>query len=151
MLGRSGRGKPYFAQWPYQKYHFSISHSHGLVACALAETPVGLDVERVRAFSPALAERVCAPGERAMLERAADPDSFLTRLWTCKESYMKYTGLGMAQGVAETAFSRLEPTPVLVGREGLHINSIRLLRGGEAFWLTLCGEEPGPLAVRFVG
>ena len=65
---------------------FSIAHCRGLVAFSRGDVPVGVDVERVRAFTPSLAARICAPREVPL---AAGDDRLLTQLWTCKESHMK--------------------------------------------------------------
>lgn len=147
LLSFGPQGKPFFRE---PGWEFSISHSHGLVACGFSAGPLGLDLERVRTFPPRLAERIQAPGEAPLVEHCPDPDCLWTQLWTCKESYMKYTGLGMAQGTAAMPFARLGPAPRLAAGEGPLFRSFRLLRGGEPFWLTVCREEPGPLAVELV-
>lgn len=142
------KGKPGFQALAWE---FSISHSHGLVACGFSARPLGLDVERVRPFSPQLAGRIQAPGEEALAGAHPDSDSRWSQLWTCKESCMKYTGLGMSQEPGEIAFARLGPAPLLAaGGKGLCFRSLCLYRGGEPFWLTLCRGEPGPVAVEFL-
>lgn len=45
---KGAHGKPYLPGGP----HFSIAHSRGLIACAIEDVPAGLDIERVREFSP---------------------------------------------------------------------------------------------------
>ena len=57
--------------------YFNISHSHGLVACAVAEVPVGIDVEKIRPVPPRLL-RILSPAEREYVR--CDEDFF--RLWT---------------------------------------------------------------------
>ncbi len=136
-------GKPYFKD---KRFHFNISHSRGLAACALESFPVGLDLERERVFSSTLAARIRGEGEEALT--GEDP-SLLTQLWTCKEAHMKYTGMGMAQGIQETAFSRLGPEPRLRG-EGPWLRSLRLERGPEAWHLTECCGEPFALELEWV-
>lgn len=141
ILGKAQRGpkgKPFFSEPDCQ---FNISHSRGLVGCALENVPVGLDVEHVRKFSPGMMEKVCAP-EEAKLVSGEDPDSRLTQLWTCKESHMKLTGLGFSQGLQETVFCALGAEPRLVGQGRAYFHSTSLEHGGEAYWLTLCSAEP---------
>ncbi|WP_322170409.1 4'-phosphopantetheinyl transferase family protein [Acutalibacter caecimuris] len=147
LLVYGPRGKPAFQELPVQ---FSISHSHGLVACALGKGELGLDVERLRIFSPRLAARVARKEERCQAALAGDFDSGMTQLWTCKESYMKYTGLGMAQGLQAIPVAALGPQPRLEGQPGLHLNSIPLWRGGQRFWLTLCQSLPGSIVLEFI-
>ncbi len=68
--------------------HLSVSHSGDWVACAVAEAPVGLDLEapqRERDI-PGLIALCCTPKEQALL--AADAAAFY-ELWTVKESWLK--------------------------------------------------------------
>ena len=67
--------------------YFNISHSHGLVACAVSDVPVGIDVEKIRPVSPWLL-RILSPAERESVRR--DEDFF--RLWTLKEALIKCRG-----------------------------------------------------------
>ena len=76
---------------------FSISHSSGLVAVALAcGTPVGADIETVRrdADVARLAESVCSPAEWRMLDMAPDRHAAFTLIWTAKEAVAKAAGTG---------------------------------------------------------
>ena len=72
---------------------FSISHSGERVVLAVADVPVGVDVEkRDRRLDPTrLAKRMLLPEERAAI---ATPDDFL-RTWTRKEALVKATGEGV--------------------------------------------------------
>lgn len=83
--GRGAAGKPFFRNRP--ELHFSLSHGGGLAACAVADRPVGVDVEGERLVSEALLRRYFTAEERA----AAKP----LRLWTLKESCCKMTGRGL--------------------------------------------------------
>lgn len=75
-------GKPYF---PDGNIHFSLSHSGSYAACAIADRPLGVDIEKPREGSLRLAKRFFAPDEQA---EAADDLSFC-RIWVKKESYIK--------------------------------------------------------------
>lgn len=80
--------------------HFSLSHSHGLIALAVASRTVGADVQRC--CLPGTAE-ACLPRlhpyERAELESLAPGDrtAAFTRLWTRKEAYLKGLGTGLSR------------------------------------------------------
>ncbi|MFF8379983.1 4'-phosphopantetheinyl transferase family protein [Streptomyces sp. NPDC015661] len=103
-LGRSGgpRGKPLLLDAPVP-LHFSLSHSHGLIAIGVAGQPVGVDVqalpspERVEACLPAL-----HPAEREELSAlpAAERRVAFGRLWTRKEAFLKGLGTGLARPAA---------------------------------------------------
>jgi 4'-phosphopantetheinyl transferase len=79
---------------------FNLSHSRGLLACALTDrVDVGVDVERVapRRFA-AIAEDFFAPLEVASLA-GLGPEELEERffaLWTLKEAYIKARGMGLA-------------------------------------------------------
>lgn len=127
------RGKPYL---DCQDFHFNISHSGGLAACAVERFPVGLDIERYRTFSPALANRICTPEERPLIGASPDRDQALTQLWTCKESLMKLTGQGMA-GLEEAVFVRLGECPQSKRQEAF-FRSVEQ----EGHWITeACGGD----------
>ena len=91
-------GKPYFPEHP--EIHFSISHSGEYWACAIASKEVGLDLQEENATARArkLAKRFFHPHEQAYL-KSVDYRAF-TRIWAAKESYLKYTGEGIAGGMS---------------------------------------------------
>lgn len=82
--------------------HLNLSHSQGLLACALSHQPVGVDLEvqrgRPRRDLAGLMDLVCSPKERSSLlelpDDAARQRAF-TQLWTLKESYFKWRGTGL--------------------------------------------------------
>ncbi len=86
-------GKPYLRDWP--DVHFNISHSGQYVACAVADQPVGIDVQIIEAYRPDVAARVCTGKELARLRANDDPAAEFTKLWTQKEAYLKALGCGI--------------------------------------------------------
>jgi len=79
---------------------FSLSHTRGLVGCAItAANDVGFDIEAVRAPAPLeMAEQVFTAAERLALEGRPPQqrDDHFYALWTLKESYIKGRGMGLA-------------------------------------------------------
>lgn len=79
---------------------FNLTHCRELVAVALADRPVGVDVEPVdaRHATDDVARRVYGPHELADLSSQptaeARVDRFFTR-WVVKESWVKATGIGL--------------------------------------------------------
>lgn len=66
------------------KGYISISHSNGLIAVAISDTPVGVDLEKVRGVN-----------YQPVLHRFNEPDEGLERffqLWTRAESVFKVEG-----------------------------------------------------------
>ncbi len=80
---------------------FSISHTRGLVACAVARDAIaGIDVERIdaRVDPVAIARRFFSSEEAEALERraVAERHQRFAELWTLKEAYLKALGDGLS-------------------------------------------------------
>lgn len=86
-------GKPYLPNYP--DVHFNISHCDRGCAVAVANCPVGVDIQDVRPFSWDVARKVCSERELKELEESAEPDKLFTKMWTIKECYGKVTGKGI--------------------------------------------------------
>ena len=129
-LAYEERGKPRLAQpdSPAPLY-FNCSHSRTLALFAVGRVaPLGVDVEQLRPM-PEMAEigaTFCSPAENALL-RAAPPERKLEvffGIWTRKEAYLKATGEGIADSLAQTdcseappdwSFHALKPAPGFIG------------------------------------
>ena len=83
-------GKPMLKE--VSNIHFSISHCKEAIAVAVADRPVGIDVETLRMPSEALAEKVMDKGEKLRFDISDTPEDFFTALWTAKEAVMKCRG-----------------------------------------------------------
>lgn len=81
VLAREKSGRPYFAG---SDLKFGISHSGSLAVCALSDSDVGIDIERVRDVrnAAALAERHFSPSELAWAGEMT-AEKFFT-VWTKK-------------------------------------------------------------------
>jgi phosphopantetheinyl transferase len=95
-IAKTPAGKPFFPD--RRDIFFSLSHTKSHVLAAVADAPVGADVETVRVVTPTLMSRVCTARELSQFD-------FLD-LWVLKESYVKLLG-GSLSGVFEHRFSRL--------------------------------------------
>ncbi|MCT7356888.1 4'-phosphopantetheinyl transferase superfamily protein, partial [Streptomyces sp. 15-116A] len=124
---------------------FSLSHTRGLVACAVtAGAPCGVDVEAVdRATDPTrLARAVCTPRERswlAGLEGTARPAAF-SRLWTLKEAYVKARGRGLSLPLSQCGFAvagRADGTAGIRGEFGPELGE-----RPEEWWLAQWAPTP---------
>ena len=86
-------GKPMLKE--VSNIHFSISHCKEAIAVAVADRPVGIDVETLRMPSEALAEKVMDEGEKLRFDISDTQEDFFTALWTAKEAVMKCRGTGI--------------------------------------------------------
>lgn len=86
-------GKPYLTQYPH--VHFNISHCDAGCAVAVADCPVGVDIQDVRPFSWDVAKRVCCERELTALGASAERENLFIKMWTVKECYGKVAGTGI--------------------------------------------------------
>lgn len=97
MYSAGEHGKPYFND--IKNAYFSLSHSGSVVACAVSNAPVGIDVQSRRKVNPALAKRFYSDSEyRAVI---AEPEMMFNRIWARKEAVAKADGRGIAIGLKE--------------------------------------------------
>ena len=107
---RTEHGKPRLIDQGRFRASFSLSHTHGMVACAVTkDADVGIDVECVdrEVNAAAIAARFFAPAEARLLMHL-DADSRRARffdLWTLKEALVKALGVGLARPLASLAFT----------------------------------------------
>lgn len=77
-------GKPYFPSRP--DWHFSLSHTRGLVLVAVSDRPVGADAQVKDGRAERLTGKLMSPGERAEFD--------FYELWCLRESVYKLRGCG---------------------------------------------------------
>lgn len=75
--------------------YFSISHCKQAIAVAVADTPVGIDIETLRHPSCSLIEKTMNEQEQKQIAAAESPDEMFTALWTRKEAVLKCKGTGI--------------------------------------------------------
>lgn len=89
-------GKPYLR--PYKDVFFNFSHSGTKVVCVISDDEVGIDIQKIQSVKENFLKKYFTENERHLIkinDGNVDSDSF-TRLWTYKESYIKYKGLGLS-------------------------------------------------------
>ena len=102
-LHRAENGQPYLTGC---ELYVSISHCDAMVACAVSETPIGIDVERIRPMDLKVSRHVCVSEEKAYLmgdqplsqEKLCHDPAVLRlffEIWTAKEAYFKKQGTGI--------------------------------------------------------
>ncbi|MEE1133339.1 MAG: 4'-phosphopantetheinyl transferase superfamily protein [Methanobrevibacter sp.] len=86
-------GKSYISN--YENIHFNLSHSGSMVACAISDTEVGVDVEyNDPTIDLDIAKHYFYNSEYDNIIKSDNPSNEFFNYWVLKESYMKYTGLG---------------------------------------------------------
>jgi 4'-phosphopantetheinyl transferase len=109
-------GKPTVAGAP--RLHFSHSRCGDLGVFAIASSPVGIDIERIRAFPDRelVAAQFFSERERSHLDtlHGDEADAAFFRCWTRKEAYLKAIGVGIARELAAVDVDPAAPGPVVV-------------------------------------
>ncbi len=95
-IERTKFNKPYIV--PNCGIYFSVSHTKDIYAVAFSNMEIGFDIEQCRrANEIRIAKRYFTQEEAEFIEKY--PHRFL-EVWTAKESYVKYTGEGIAGGLS---------------------------------------------------
>jgi 4'-phosphopantetheinyl transferase len=95
-------GKPSLIDHP--NIQFNLSHCSCGVVCALSHEPVGIDIQTIDEYNAILIPTVMSTEEQQLIACHHSPDVVFTRLWTCKESYLKYTGSGINCSLKKLSF-----------------------------------------------
>jgi 4'-phosphopantetheinyl transferase len=101
---------------PFRSVRFNLSHTSGLVVCAVARArAIGIDVEHIRRQTEFadLAPRVFSPMELASFRRTAPEmqrEVFFS-FWTLKESYIKARGMGLSLALDGFSFDLAGASP----------------------------------------
>lgn len=96
-LIRGAHGKPYIKE--RKDVFFNISHSGEYVLCAFSDTSVGVDIEKKGKLRLTVARRFFHAEEIQQLENTWGEEKqaeLFYRLWSVKESFLKYTGEGLS-------------------------------------------------------
>ena len=119
---QSNNGKPYAVNFNIE---FNISHCEEIVVCAINNTPVGIDIERIRPISPKVAKKFFTIAEQEYIlgktPCAEDYDTEFNdvqlkrffEIWTGKEAYLKYTGDGLVEDLANLQHDKSRITTIL--------------------------------------
>jgi 4'-phosphopantetheinyl transferase len=134
-LTTNAHGKPLLADGTV---HFSLSHRRGVSIIALADQPVGVDLEFAdsQVEIDSIGARFFAPDEREALRPLPEDArrSLFFRLWTRKEAFVKALGVGIAGSFTE--FTALDDA-VEWDNARWTLES-RRVEGG---WVSVCVQE----------
>lgn len=120
------------------EFCFNLSHSGEIVCLAVSDCEVGVDVQRIEAVKEKLIPRIFTPAEREWLDGTQDRETGFYRLWTAKESVVKYLGTGI------TELSKIEidlTPPAKIKKEGKLLALFLKEYSLDRYRLTICAEE----------
>ncbi len=137
---------------------FNLSHTRGLVACAVTRVAdVGLDAECIQRAPDtlSLARRYFSTVEIAELERcsAAEQPVHFTEIWTLKEAFVKAIGEGLSCPLAAFGFTfERAGSLVLHGLARHHPQAVRFAlwapTAGHRMAVAIGRDRAGPIRIR---
>ena len=122
--------------------NFTLSHSKEMAVCAVSESPVGCDIEKITTAPEKVADRFFRESEIRHLKETPveERDKEFFRLWTMKESYIKMTGEGMHLPLNRFELCFFEEG-VKVHRDGENQNCFFKEYDIPGYRLTVCAKE----------
>ncbi len=150
-IGYGKREKPYLIG--HENIFFNLSHSGNMAAFGISDREIGVDIEKEKEFRPTLINYVFNDGDKELAKEliksiGLSDEQVYTRLWTVKESIMKYTGIGIGLEPKKIElYGKLDAGeyPVIYARsseydfEKLKLTCIDL----DGYQLTVCSEYEG--------
>lgn len=98
VFGTKEKGKPFAVN---AETEFSISHSGNMVACAVSDKEIGIDIEKIRDVNPRATAKFATDSEINYIN--SDSDGFF-KIWTLKEAYFKCIGTGLGSDIKSVSF-----------------------------------------------
>ncbi|MCA1293870.1 4'-phosphopantetheinyl transferase superfamily protein [Paenibacillus sp. alder61] len=147
IFDKNRYGKPYIRG--QQRIFFNLSHSGRYVICGLDQEEIGIDLEEVKSMDLGIARKFFHANEYIYL-LSREPEQrmdALFELWTLKESYIKYLGVGLQKPLDAFYFNLEAPSVELHSNDRIpaFIQSCTI-KGG--YKLAVCADSPGPIRVR---
>lgn len=103
QIEKNEYGKPYLKNHNLQ---YNISHSGNMVICAISNNEVGVDIEEIKDMDIEIVKRCYSEKEAAyIIEQQGNVQlREFYRIWTLKEAYVKYLGVGIHKSFDSFSF-----------------------------------------------
>ena len=112
-------GKPYLVDIPL---FFNLSHSGNLAICVISDQEVGIDIELTNRYKDDLLKMVSTELEYKYINNSDNKELLFTRLWTIKESVMKYLGTGLKIAPKHIEIDFMDKLSIKVNNEKLNVD-----------------------------
>ena len=113
-------GKPYV-----DGVEFSLTHTKGMLACAVSNNPVGVDIERIRKVPESAVKKFIDDDKYNLFINSVDKDYLSIREWVIKEAWLKEMGTGVSKRLKSVVPSlisdnvwKIEGHKIAIFREG---------------------------------
>lgn len=130
-------GKPYVANG--DGLYFNISHSGKWVVIASGETEIGVDVEKICPVDAGVLETCFTQAEVQYVQKEIGEEALrFTKLWTLKESYLKYQGTGIWGQLKNLSFCETESGFLMKNDPNV---SFSAFTWDQQYALSICGRD----------
>lgn len=136
-------GKPRFKD--IQEFFFNISHSGKWVVLASSTNEVGVDIQKIVNKKYNISSIFFSPQEYSYILEAgnlAEQNRRFSEIWSLKECYLKYRGIGFAYGGNKISIN--PANMYMISDDGYAVENLylRAYTFLEDYILTICGNDP---------
>lgn len=122
VFSKNGFGKPFAEN---ADVFFSVSHSGNIVACAVSDKEIGIDIEKTKSVRLKAAEKFSTASE---LEYIGNDLTRFFRVWTLKEAFFKCKGTGLGSDI-RSVFFRFDREEIICSENGYELFAPTLADG----------------------
>jgi 4'-phosphopantetheinyl transferase len=115
--------------------HVNLSHSGNYAVCAVADTVVGIDIQKTDKANFALAKRFFTSDECDYINSAQNSNDAFYDIWVKKESFIKAVGKGLA--IPLSSFATLNS---IVEYEGLQYTFKKYSVSDSSYKICVCTQ-----------
>ena len=125
----------------YPRLHLTLSDSGEYVCCAVADCEVGVDIQKHQKVKAGLAQRFFPEEDNRMLTGLDEKErkEWFFRIWSIRESYIKFTGKGMREGL--DSFGIDWKNQAILNVEKKHLAYFEENRELMGYSMCVCGQE----------
>lgn len=131
-------GKPALKNYPDIKYN--ITHSGEWVIIAYNNKDIGIDIEKIRPVTIKIAKYFTDSEKEYLYSKHGDENENIIRLWTIKESYLKFLGKGLSQSLKSFSVD-LEKNRIIIDNKESPDVVLQSIAFENNFFLAICTEE----------
>lgn len=114
VFSKNEKGKPFAVN---ADIRFSISHSKNIVACAVSDKEIGVDIEEIRDIRLKAAEKFACESE---IEYIGTDITRFFEIWTLKEAFFKCKGSGLGADIKTVSF-RIDGNKISGSEKGFNL------------------------------
>jgi len=129
---------------------FNISHARSWVLCGFSQNEIGIDIEKIRPASESLIKKCFNQQEATYIlsGEVNEQSNRFTEMWTRKESYVKYRGVGIGYGLKSFV---IEPISCNILDEKLQEKVyLHSLKFDKEYYVAKCSTNDTELEVKIV-